>query len=360
MTTTETTASQPKDFRKVLVEVRESLQFANDSPNGGIDDTIWMMHSSAPETVFDFIDAALDGEPSTPQKTADLFASQPKSIGDDVKLENLLSEYASAVNRATSLDRETFLREEIIRLFHSSAPADQASATIQAAPEVMSPERVTEIWSKVADEFQLALRNAIDPADAGNLTVHFARAVERYVRSAATIQEPVMVAEPVGEKFSRVGFSVATGSARIIVATAITQEWADRIVSALAAPMVADPAGVATKVQLWWRTDMAEWRECMGDEPEAVEFSGIVPSGYRGTSGGYATTVKAVPSEALEVVASGYEGGTMISDPTGLGATISMHYASTAEAENAFDSLTRFIDGINFAAPLADKTGGGE
>jgi hypothetical protein len=44
-------------LRKVLVEVRHALQFANDSPGGGISDTLWMMHG--PETVFDFIDAAL-------------------------------------------------------------------------------------------------------------------------------------------------------------------------------------------------------------------------------------------------------------------------------------------------------------
>lgn len=46
--------------------------------------------------------------------------------------------------------------------------------------------------------------------------------------------------------------------------------------------------GTETKVYFWWRSDHAEWRECMGDEPEAVEFVGIVPPGYRGTSGNYA------------------------------------------------------------------------
>lgn len=44
-------------LRAALQEVRETLQFANDSPNGGIHDTIWMMHR--PETLFDFIDAAM-------------------------------------------------------------------------------------------------------------------------------------------------------------------------------------------------------------------------------------------------------------------------------------------------------------
>lgn len=46
--------------RDALREAREALQFANDSPGGGISDTIWMMHR--PETLFDFIDAALAGQ----------------------------------------------------------------------------------------------------------------------------------------------------------------------------------------------------------------------------------------------------------------------------------------------------------
>lgn len=50
-------AEQLEAARKVITDVRESLQFANDSPNGGINDTIWMMHR--PETMFDYIDAAL-------------------------------------------------------------------------------------------------------------------------------------------------------------------------------------------------------------------------------------------------------------------------------------------------------------
>lgn len=50
---------QPQgDAVKALREVRQALQFANDSPNGPITDTIWMMHG--PETLFDYIDAALD------------------------------------------------------------------------------------------------------------------------------------------------------------------------------------------------------------------------------------------------------------------------------------------------------------
>lgn len=46
-----------KELVEALLEAREALQFANDSPGGGISDTIWMMHR--PETLFDFLDAAL-------------------------------------------------------------------------------------------------------------------------------------------------------------------------------------------------------------------------------------------------------------------------------------------------------------
>lgn len=44
-------------IREALSLVREALQLANDTPNGGITDTIWMPH--APQTLFDFIDEAL-------------------------------------------------------------------------------------------------------------------------------------------------------------------------------------------------------------------------------------------------------------------------------------------------------------
>lgn len=40
-----------------LREAREALRVANETPNGPITDTIWMM--DRPETLFDFIDAAI-------------------------------------------------------------------------------------------------------------------------------------------------------------------------------------------------------------------------------------------------------------------------------------------------------------
>ena len=48
-------------LREAFRSARDTLQFANDSPNGGISDTIWMMHR--PETLFDFMDSALATNP---------------------------------------------------------------------------------------------------------------------------------------------------------------------------------------------------------------------------------------------------------------------------------------------------------
>jgi hypothetical protein len=50
-------AQEREACANVLREAREALQFANDTPNGAITDTIWMMHR--PETLFDFMDAAI-------------------------------------------------------------------------------------------------------------------------------------------------------------------------------------------------------------------------------------------------------------------------------------------------------------
>lgn len=49
---------EPCDLLAAMIEARHALQFANDTPNGPISDTIWMMHR--PETLFDFMDAAIE------------------------------------------------------------------------------------------------------------------------------------------------------------------------------------------------------------------------------------------------------------------------------------------------------------
>lgn len=48
---------QRDELLAAVKDAREALQFANDSPGGGISDTIWMMHR--PETLFDFLDEAI-------------------------------------------------------------------------------------------------------------------------------------------------------------------------------------------------------------------------------------------------------------------------------------------------------------
>lgn len=54
---TDSLVAQRDELLAALIESRHALQYANDNPNGGISDTIWMMHR--PETVFDFMDAAI-------------------------------------------------------------------------------------------------------------------------------------------------------------------------------------------------------------------------------------------------------------------------------------------------------------
>jgi hypothetical protein len=68
-------------LRKVLIDVRQALQFANDSPGGGINDTIWMMHT--PEMLFDFIDAAL-AQPESATGTTGAIELLPEDLLDEL------------------------------------------------------------------------------------------------------------------------------------------------------------------------------------------------------------------------------------------------------------------------------------
>jgi hypothetical protein len=52
-----TLTTQRDKLLAALIEAREALQMANETPNGPITGTIWMWHR--PETLFDFIDAAI-------------------------------------------------------------------------------------------------------------------------------------------------------------------------------------------------------------------------------------------------------------------------------------------------------------
>lgn len=45
-----------------------------------------------------------------------------------------------------------------------------------------------------------------------------------------------------------------------------------------------------------------------------------------------------------QAIAYGYEGGSLITDPTQLGATIKLYYESEAEAEMAFEAIVKSVD----------------
>ena len=45
------------ELLEAFIEARHALQMSNDTPGSPITDTIWMMHR--PETLFDFMDAAI-------------------------------------------------------------------------------------------------------------------------------------------------------------------------------------------------------------------------------------------------------------------------------------------------------------
>lgn len=66
-----------------------------------------------------------------------------------------------------------------------------------------------------------------------------------------------------------------------------------------------------------------------------------------------------VRDDAL-AIAAGYEGGTLATDPTQLGATIHLHYKSPAEAENAFCAITNIIDSEIALESTAPKLADGE
>lgn len=97
-------------LRKVLVDVRQALQFANDSPNGGISDTLWMMHS--PETVFDFIDAALAEQYRQGQRDA-VAADRAK-----VPVSELLAEIQSAIDTLDQAELENRFYVPIVNTLH--------------------------------------------------------------------------------------------------------------------------------------------------------------------------------------------------------------------------------------------------
>lgn len=132
-------STQSPTLRDALRSVRESLQFANDNPGGPISDTIWMMHG--PETMFDFIDAALDaaadatdqGQTETVDREIGATAARPAPIGapDDVFM----------------LKREIYnLKLHIERYCPDSMPAEAAPIGA-VAPSGLIPKEPGEFHS---------------------------------------------------------------------------------------------------------------------------------------------------------------------------------------------------------------------
>ena len=75
-----------------LTEIRNSLQFANDSPNSGISDTLWMIER--PQTIFDAIDSLIE------DLKAQALLSQGELVAWLVEGIDAYTDYARAVGTA--------------------------------------------------------------------------------------------------------------------------------------------------------------------------------------------------------------------------------------------------------------------
>jgi hypothetical protein len=99
--------------------------------------------------------------------------------------------------------------------------------------------------------------------------------------------------------------------------------------------------------EAWWKSfDSHEWQWIGGD---AVRFNiwQAALAAQAPVQGGH----------DWSVIACGYESGFFTSDPTDLAGKITLHYASPAEAENAFDVLAENIDAALAAqTPVQTKT----
>lgn len=117
--------------------------------------------------------------------TNETTASQPKSIGDDAQFHDAMMHFLTHATTAKLLRKQPEYLA-IAAMVDSRAPAAQASATIQAAPEGW---RDKLRWSKANTDYHGLTAFTPDQLE------HF---VSMLCAPAATIQEPVMVAEPVG------------------------------------------------------------------------------------------------------------------------------------------------------------------
>lgn len=278
--------------------------------------------------------------------TNETTASQPKSIGDDAQFLDLAQEYRGAtvggLHKAFKV-MAAYIDNKL------RAPAAQASATIQAAPKLQRWTFDHGMTASAADDGQW---------------VRYAD-----VLHAATIQEPVMVAEPVGENINGPMTEAQKQEARCLYRNLHhlgpdAMEDVVRFASVCgytngrkdfaepAAPMVADPAGVAVKT---WEERAAPDTSYWG-EGSPVPYMQAEINDLRTA---LAATVKAVPSEALDAARYRFLRDQNIFQEVGS----SSPYAVRGQSMEMLDGpeLDKAIDDAkNFAAPLADKTGGGE
>lgn len=313
--------------------------------------------------------------------TNETTASQPKSIGDDAQFRLTIREMVRLLEAkewpvavisedADAQALEVEIACLISALATSRAPAAQASATIQAAPIGWTAKRVDgtgygNILYSDRQSAEIAVSHNGPAAPKYEIVPVF----------AATIQEPVMVAEPksvpmkeIGEILAEVmqiasnngANSVTMPDAYVAVAhfTCYPQEYG------FAAPMVADPAGVVV-------TDDRERFEALTlQKYAAATFERFtygkykttwVQDHYEGWCMALAATVKAVPSEApakrneqakFEEWSVKWKYNLR---PANEGSTDTY---MEGETETAWMGWMACVD--SFAAPLADKTGGGE
>lgn len=279
-------------------------------------------------------------------------ASQPKSIGDDARNEIRAAVWEGLKGlyycgrvwdawQVGTMGQDDFTPAEdmdevidpifenvVAALEKSRAPAAQASATIQAAPE-----------SKTAIDQYGTTRCASCDA---NLDLNEEHGDDC---SDATIQEPVIVAEPVG--FVLPEALVLYEAERENITGYDADQMRAMFRAGQAAPMVADPAGVALTddqiCEIWTDSDI----------PSTTGFLSFARDIERAT---LAATVKAVPSEALD--AARYRWLRDKSEPG-----ICAFYLSVGKAFDGVKFTQTTVDeaiDAQIAAPLADKTGGGE
>lgn len=307
--------------------------------------------------------------------TNETTASQPKSIGDDAQFKQAFNLIYDAYSKpATDFVDDSFayqfMRKKVTEAYslmqRLRAPAAQASATIQAAPEGTAMQRYKECSGDDEPSALERLRFFCSLALNGR---DWLDSEKFFADLAATIQEPVMVAEPVTFDLSKLKRYAQTDSSMEVVepGTHVCEFFdVDEVRLLLAAPMVADPAGAAFDREEFIRQVSVGIAEMDRDSPEDQPGMMLVTpqelqNVMRNAFGSFdedaelagAATVKAVPSEALdEVLRLKFEAEARANWPIGFERN---HFGAFSSS-----SVERDYQTWKIAAPLSDQTGGGE